>query len=107
MVDLTSEQRRQLDELAGGLARDNPRLARALAGRWYALRQRRRIRRPRRRLLGAVFDWLAAILLMAAAPLLSVGVLLPQPVLIVLGASATITGPMLFIAASLRRPPAR
>lgn len=104
MADLTSEQRRRLDELADELAGDNPRLARALAGRGYALRQRRRTRSSRRDRRGSVLACLAVTLLLAALPLLSLGMLLPQPVLIVLGAWAMLNGPMLFIAATLQRP---
>jgi hypothetical protein len=106
VADLTHEQRRQLDELAGELARDNPRLARALAGRWHAVRRRRTTRKPRRGRRGRALDWLALILILAAVPLLSVGVIVAQPVLIMLGAVAWISGPALFAAARLRRPPA-
>lgn len=103
MANLTSEQRRRPDELADQLARDNPRLARALAGRWYPLR---RTPRPSRGWRCPGLGWLAVLLLLAAVPLLILGVLVNQPVLIALGASATVSGPMLHIAASLRRRPA-
>jgi protein-S-isoprenylcysteine O-methyltransferase Ste14 len=106
VVGLTSEQRRQLDELAGELARDNPRLARALAGRWYAVRQRRRTPRPHHGRRSRGLAWLAVIVLLAAVPLLTLGMFLPQPVLIVLGAGAMLNGPILIIAAWSRRPPA-
>lgn len=104
MADLTSEQRRQLNELAGELARDNPRLARALTGRWYAVGRRHRIRFRFHVHREHVPAWLAVILLLAAVPLLSLGMLLPQPVLIVLGACALLIGPMVFMAASWRWP---
>lgn len=106
MADLTSKERRQLDELAGDLARDNPRLARALAGRWYAIRRRRLLRGPRRSRPGRARAWLATILLLTGLPLLSLGVLLPQPVLIVLGAWTMLNAPMPLIATWSRWPPA-
>ena len=105
MVDLTSEQRRQLDELADELARDNPRLARALAGGWYALR-RRKIMKPRGSRHGRALDWLTISLLLAALPLLILGVILAQPLLILLGAAAMINGPALLTVARMRWPPA-
>lgn len=104
-VTLTSGQRRQLDELAGELARENPRLARALAGRWYVLRRRLRGRldsRRRRRL--CALGWLTVALTAVAAALLTVGVVLALPVLIALGAAVVVNLPVLFTAARLRPP---
>lgn len=106
MAELTSQQRRQLDELAGELARDNPRLARALAGRWYALRRQRITLKPCRSQRGHVLDWVAISLLLAAPLLLSLGVMLAQPVLLLLGAAAMINGPALLTVARTRWPPA-
>lgn len=106
MVDLTSEQRRQLDELAGEIAHDNPRLARALAGRWYAMRLRRNTRTPGRVRQDRVLGWCAMLLMLAAVPLLSVGAVLAQPALILIGAIAVVNGPALLTAARLRGPPA-
>lgn len=87
---LTTEERRCLDELAGELARDNPRLARALAG-W-------RVRRPGRPRWGScprghVRRWLAVVLTAAGMPLLFVGAALAKPVLSALGAAALVGGP--------------
>lgn len=103
MVDLSSEQRRQLDEIASELARDNPRLARALAGRWYAAR--RNTATPGRSRRARALGWLSISLLLAALPLLSVGVLLAQPVVILLGAVAMLTGPALLTATHTQWPP--
>jgi DUF3040 family protein len=103
VVDLTSEQCRRLDDLAGDLARDNPRLARALAGRRYA---RRRRNRARRRWRGRALDWVAISLLLAAMPLLIVGVVLARPELILIGAVAMPTGPALLTATQTQWPPA-
>jgi hypothetical protein len=105
-VALTTEERRRLHELAGDLARDNPRLARALVGWWHSPRARRwrRIRselplRPRLHLA----DWIAVICIIGAVPLLAVGAALAQPVLIGIGAASVVNGPALFTAARLRR----
>jgi hypothetical protein len=106
VVDLTSEQRRQLDELAGEIAHDNPRLARALAGRWYAMRLRRSTRRLCRVRAGHAAGWCAMLLMLAAVPLLSVGAVLVQPALMLLGAVAVVNGLPLFLAARLHTPPA-
>ncbi len=97
MVELSNGERQRLDELASELARDNPRLARALAGR--PLRVRPRI--PRSRAL----DWLATVLIAAAGPLLAVGVVLAQPVVTAAGAAAMVTGPLVFTAVRTRWPP--
>jgi hypothetical protein len=105
VVDLTSEQRRRLDELADDLARDNPRLARALAGRWYAMRRGNIALRCRRQ-HGRALDWVTITLILAAIPLLIVGVILAQPVLILLGALAMVNGPALLTVARMRWPPA-
>lgn len=101
MVDLTSEQRRQLDEIASELAHDNPRLARALAGRWYTLR-RRHAAAPRTGRRGRALGWSAISLLLAAIPLLSIGVILAQPVVLLLGSVALLTGPAVVTIANLR-----
>lgn len=108
MVGLTSQQRHQLDELAGEIAHENPRLARALAGRWYARRLRRNTRRRRRSRVRRrhVLGCLAMLLMLAAVPLLCAGAIVAQPVLILLGAIAIVSGPALVAAARLRRPPA-
>lgn len=106
MGSLTTQQRRQLDEPAGDLARDNPRLARALAGRWYTIRRRRNTLNPRTSRRGRALQWLTLGLLLVAIPLLSVGVILAQPVLILLGAAAMGNGPPLLTLARTRRPPA-
>lgn len=106
MVDLTSEQRRQLDELAGEIAHDNPRLARALAGHWYAIRLRRDTPNGCRARRGHVLGWWAMLLMLVAVPLLSVGAVLGRPVLILAGAIAIVNGPALLTVARSRRPPA-
>jgi hypothetical protein len=105
MVDLTSKQRRQLDELAGEIAHDNPRLARALAGRRYAVRLRREAQRHCRLRHRRVLAWWVMLLMLAAVPLLSVGAVLARPVLILAGAIALVNGPALFSVARLREPP--
>lgn len=101
MVELTGGERQRLDELAQELARDNPRLARALAGRSVRLRPRRGMRIRRARAL----DWFATVLIAAAAPLLTVGVVLAQPLVAVAGGAAMITGPLVFTALRTRWPP--
>jgi hypothetical protein len=106
MVGLTSAERRQLDEWAGELAQDNPRLARALAGWWYAVRRRRGTRVSRRDRRTRTLDWLAVILIAVAAPLLIVGAVLAQPLLIGFGSVAIVNGPALFTAARVLWPPA-
>lgn len=104
-MSLTEGQRRQLDELAGELARENPRLARALAGRRYLVRRRyggsEGSRGNRRRL-----DWLVVALTAAAAPLLIIGFLLALPVLIALGVAALVSLLVRFTAARPRPPAA-
>lgn len=107
MADLTSQQRRELDELASDLARDNPRLARALAGRWYTIRRRHKTAHGRVSRSSRALDWLTISLLLAAIPLLSVGVILAQPVLILVGAAAMINGPALLTLVRTRWPRAR
>jgi hypothetical protein len=106
MVDLTSEQRRQLDELAGEIAHDNPRLARALAGHWYAVRVRRDTRKGCGVRRSPVLGWWALLLMLAAVPLLITGAVLAQPELILAGAIAIVNGPALLTAVRSRRPPA-
>lgn len=95
---LTTEERRQLRELAGEFAHDNPRLARAMAGRWYARRAPARTsQRPRRkRRFGVVWDWLALVLTAAGFVLLVAGAALDLPVLIAIGAVALVDGPAVF-----------
>lgn len=104
-MELTSEQRRQLDELADEIAHDNPRLARALAGRWYAMRLRRDTRKRCGVRHGRGLGWWVMLLMLAAVPLLSVGAILAQPALILSGAIAIVNGPALFTVARLRGPP--
>jgi hypothetical protein len=106
VVGLTSQQRHQLDELAGEIAHENPRLARALAGRWYARRLRRNTRRRSRVRQRHILACLAMLLMLAAVPLLCAGAIVAQPVLILLGAIAIVSGPALVAGARLRRPPA-
>jgi hypothetical protein len=106
MVGLTGRERRQLDELAGEIARDSPRLARALTGRWYSVRPRCGPRdgfgvrrdRPTRAWTG----W-TVILALAAAPLPIVGAVPTRPLLIGLGALAMVNGPALFTAVRVWR----
>lgn len=103
---LTSTERRQLEALASELARDNPRLARALSGRWYRLRRLgRALAMPhgvcdgRTRALG----YLAVLLIAAGGPLLVVSALLVLPVLIAVAAVAVINGPLLLLLVQLRQ----
>jgi hypothetical protein len=46
------------------------------------------------------------LLMLAAVPLLCAGAIVAQPVLILLGAIAIVSGPALVAGARLRRPPA-
>jgi hypothetical protein len=111
-VALTTEERRRLIELAGDLALDNPRLARALAGRSHSLRGRGWSRSrgdPRPRRPARLLDWIAISCMVGAVPLLTIGVALGQPVLIVIGAVALVNGPALFVSARVPhagKPPA-
>jgi hypothetical protein len=87
-VGLTDKERRTLDELAENLARDHPHLARALT--------RGPVPRPHRRRL-------AATLLIAAPPLIILGFIILQTLIVTIGRLALITGTIL-VAAGSRRP---
>ena len=101
---LTTDERQRLCELAGELARDNPRLARALAGRWYARRVRAtNLQQQRGRWWGRWWDWLAVVLIAIAMPLLLAGALLDVPALMVVGAVALVDGSALFTVRQVRR----
>ena len=103
-MELTRAERGRLALLADELALDNPRLARALAGRWYRLRPRRH--RPGQRAGGRhtkVAGYLAMLLMLAAPPLLIVGVLLGQPLEVFLGALALLAGPAIVTTGLVRK----
>lgn len=105
-MNLTSEQRSRLDELAGDLSGENPRLARALAGGWYVVR--RRCAGPpgsRRGRCVRALDWPAVAATVVAAPLLVVGIVLAQPALIALGLAALVNV-LVRCTAVRQRPPA-
>jgi hypothetical protein len=81
-MGLTRAERGRLAALADELATDDPRLARALAGRYYRLRRgRRRVRAGRsvrdRRV--TVFGSLVTLLALAAVAVVIIGALLGQP----------------------------
>lgn len=97
---LTAAEFRQLRELADELARDNPRLARALTGRRYARPvPATTSERPRRnRVFGLGCDWLAAVLTVAGIATLVSGAIVGLSVLIAVGAVALADGPALFAA---------
>jgi hypothetical protein len=85
-VGMTEEERRRLDEVAEGLARDHPQLARRLT--------RGKLRRPRRRLV-------ASALLIVAPPLIILGFVALQALLVTIGCLALIAA--VIIAAGERR----
>lgn len=95
---LTIEERRQLRELAGEFAHDNPRLARALAGRRYARRVPAGTSQGSKRPPLVVWDWMAVVLTAVGFPVMVVGAVLGTPVLIAIGAIALVAGPALFTA---------
>jgi hypothetical protein len=84
-MPLSTAERRQLAALAAELARDNPRLARALAGH--------AVLPPRRR---KALDVVSFVLLVLALPLAVVGVLLGQPLLLAGGATLALNAPFVF-----------
>jgi hypothetical protein len=90
-VGLTDKERRTLDELAENLTRDHPHLARALT--------RGPVPRPYRRRL-------ASTLLITAPPLIILGFLALQTLVVTIGCLALIAGTIL-VAAGSRRPPRR
>ena len=103
---LTTSERRQLEALAGELARDNPRLARALSGRWYRLRRLgRALAMPRGECDGRTraLGYGGVLLSAAAGPLLIVSAILAQPGLIAVAAVAMISGPLLVSLLQLRQ----
>jgi Flp pilus assembly protein TadB len=117
-MGLTRAERGRLVALADDLALDDPRLARALAGRCYRLRPRGAWRHPRRRVRGRhikVFASLVTLLALAAVAVIVLGAVLGQPLIIALGAFVLLDGPALLAVALLwqrrgqhRRPsPAR
>jgi hypothetical protein len=85
-VGLTGEERRRLDEVAEGLARDHPHLARRLT--------RGRLRRLHRRQV-------ASGLMIVAPPLIVLGVVALQALLVTIGCLALIAA--VIIAAGERR----
>lgn len=90
---LTRSERRQLALLADDLARDNPRLAQALTGQCYD--------EPRPTGGGSghrrerLILWIAIAIMAVAIPLVIVGILLDQPVLIALAGTAMFNAPAL------------
>jgi hypothetical protein len=82
---LSSPERRQLAALAAELARDNPRLARALVGHHVLPPARRRM-----------LDLVSIVLLGTAVPVLVLGVLFDLPMLIGLGGTAAVNAPFVF-----------
>ena len=106
-VVLSSTERRRLDVLADELARDNPRLARALAGRRYRLGRALARSTCRQDAHRRTLYYLAIALTACAAPLLVIGLMLLQPILIALGAAAIINGPALLLLQQLRHARAR
>jgi Protein of unknown function (DUF3040) len=87
-MGLTDKERRTLDELTENLARDHPQLARELT--------RGPVRWPYRRRL-------ASTLLITAAPLVILGFIILQTLVVTIGCVALIAGTIL-IAAGSRRP---
>ena len=87
-VGLTDKERRTLDELAENLARDDPHLARELTGGPVVWPY------PR---------WLASTLLIAAPPLIVLGFMILQTLVVTIGCLALIAGTTL-VAAGSRRP---
>lgn len=100
---LNGAERRQLEVLAAELARDNPRLARALSGRWYRLG--RMLAPPRGGCDGRarMLAFLALLLMAAGGPLMIAAALLAQPALIAVAAVAVVNGPLLLFLAQLRQ----
>jgi hypothetical protein len=87
-VGLTDKERRTLDELAENLARDHPRLARELTKGQVLWPYRRR---------------LASTLLIVAPPLIVLGFIALQTLVVTIGCLALIAGTILVTAGS-RRP---
>jgi hypothetical protein len=86
-VGLTDKERRTLDDLAENLARDHPRLARELT--------RGPVVRPFRRRL-------ASTLFIAAPPLMVLGFMILQALVVAIGCLALITGTIVVAAGSRR-----
>lgn len=88
-MSLTDEERRRLREVADEITRDDPRLARALSAG--------PARRPQLRLL------LVAIALMVVPiPVVVVGAVTAQTLVVVAGCLALIVGPPMFVLIQLR-----
>jgi hypothetical protein len=87
-VGLTDKERRTLDDLAENLARDHPHLARELTRGPVVWPYRRR---------------LASTLLIAAPPLIVLGFMILQTLVVTIGCLALIAGTIL-VAAGSRRP---
>ena len=87
-VGLTDKERRTLDELTQNLARDHPQLARELT--------RAPAPRPHRRRLATTF-------LIAAPPLIVLGFINLQTLVVTIGCLALIAGTILVAAGSRRR----
>ena len=89
-MGLTNEERRRLEELAGEIAAEDPKLARGLSASPA---------KPsaRRRWLGSTRWALMAIMLIGISmPLLILGVAVQQPLLFLFGAIALLAGPLIF-----------
>lgn len=91
MLGLTNEERRQLEELAGVLAADDPTLARALSDS-----QNRPARRFRCRRLSLRWGLVAVILSGLGMPLLVLGVVLQTPIMFAFGTITLLGGPVFF-----------
>jgi uncharacterized membrane protein HdeD (DUF308 family) len=91
-VSLTDEERRRLSQLADEIARDDPRLARALSS-LPARRPRRRLRLP------------AVVLMTASIPVIVVGAVAVQTLVVAIGGLVLIVGALMFVVTLRRRFP--
>lgn len=95
-MGLTNEERRRLDELAGEIEAEDPKLARVLSARATKPSSVSGMSRSRRWFGSARWALLAILLTGVAMPLLVLGVAVQEPVLFLFGAIALLGGPLIF-----------
>lgn len=91
-MGLTNEERRRLDQLAGEIEAEDPKLAQALS----ASPAKPSAARSHRWFGSARWALIAVVLTGVAMPLLVLGVAVQEPVLFLFGAIALLGGPLIF-----------
>lgn len=96
IVGLTNEERRRLDELAGEIEAEDPKVARALSARVAKPSSPSGTSGSRRWFGSARWALLAVVLTGVAMPLLVLGVAVQEPGLFLFGTIALLGGPLNF-----------